>query len=199
MMKHSQTPFLFCLIAICVCLLSSCSFNQTLVINDEIRNVKTAQISYRELDVRLNRSPLEYLEQTILKTVHPGAGSSYEVFDQLVLDNKSFAPDPKVYLIIDGKIVEPKITRIESGSHVQIHEHTDDIITADSTEISVVTGYSETNQQLVRFQYSISENLLRQIAYSEQTLIRYYAGPAIITVRLSGMNKNRISKLLSEY
>ena len=120
---------------------------------------------------------------------------SYTVYDILTLSSNNFNLENKVFLIIDN-IVEPMILEHKE------YENTKNIIenssTTDSTNISVLTGYSEENKKITRFRYKLRNDMIDKIIKSEQILFRYYSGPNIITLQLNGLNLQKLKMVLNE-
>jgi hypothetical protein len=140
-------------------------------------------------------SPLNNLEQSIVKEINANKEVSYTVYDILTLSSNSFNLENKVFLIIDN-FVEPMI--LEHKEYENTKNITENSSTEDSTNISVVTGYSEENKKITRFRYKLRNDVIDKIKKSEQILFRYYSGPNMITLTLKGLNLERLKMVLNE-
>jgi len=138
------------------------------------------------------RSPLLYLKQSIVKTISSKNEVSYNVYDVLFLTSSSFKLEDKIFIIIDNNVYTMIIKNKECENTKEITENRNEILTADSTKVSVVTGYSENNRKITRFSYKLSNDIVDKIKKSNQVLFRYYSGPNMLTVKL---HKNKLNKL----
>ncbi len=84
------------------------------------------------------------------------------------------------------------IDAIEYEYTKSITEDTENILTSDSTSVSIVTGYSENNNKITRFSYSLSDEIVSKLKYSNLVLFRYYAGPSMLTVKLKNRNLSKL-------
>jgi len=163
--------------------------------NDIVYSTKRFELKYNVKD-RDRRSPLFYFTQSIVKEINPQNEISYTVYDVLSLSSSSFKLDEKVILIIDNEAYPMVIDNIELENVRNISENTANISTSDSTNVSVITGYSENNRKITRFRYKISVNTMVKIQKSSKLSLRYYSGPSMITVKPKKKSINKLKQLI---
>ena len=88
------------------------------------------------------------------------------------------------------------LTKIENENSKTISENRSDIMTSDSTKVSVVTGYSENNGKITRFSYELSDKIINRIKTSHHLALQYYAGPSMLTVKLKDKNLKKLKELI---
>jgi hypothetical protein len=177
---------------------SSCFSSSKIVVqNDIVYSTKRIELRYlcRDND---RRSPLLYLEQLIVKEIKSDNEESIKIYDILALTSSSFKLEDKVFLIIDSDVYPMIIDIIEYENAKSITPNTENILAADSTTVSVVTGYSENNKKITRFSYKLSEEIINKIKNSDQVLFRYYAGPSMLTVKLKDKYLRKFKKLIDK-
>jgi hypothetical protein len=127
-------------------------------------------------------NPQYHLKQTILKVVRKDHQANILVYDIITATGSKFNITPEVYLLADDQVYRVQISSIEYQTNRKIDENTKDILTADSTDIKVVTGYTMTEKQITRFEYALSPEITRAILNAKSLAFRYYAGPEMITM-----------------
>lgn len=186
---------LFVLISI---MFIGCISSSRIVVQDDIVNSsKRLELRYLIRDFN-KRSPLLYLEQQLVKEIESDNKYSIKVYDILTLNSSSFKLEDKVFLIVDKSVYPMALDIIEYDNVKSITSNTKDILTSDSTKVSVVTGYTENNNKITKFSYKLSEELINKIKTSKQVSIRYYAGPSMLTVKLKDKNLRKIKKLIDK-
>ena len=174
----------------------SCStYNKIYSENDVVYSTKRFELKHYVKD-RDRRSPLLYFTQSIIKENNSKNEISYTAYDVLTLTSSSFKLEDKVILIIDNVAHPMTIDRIELENVKSISENTTDIMTSDSTTVSVVSGYSENNRKLTRFSYQIPDSTMAKIKSSTQLSYRYYSGPSLITIKPKKRSLQKIKELI---
>jgi hypothetical protein len=192
----NKTPFLISGIALTGLILYSCSTaNRIYTEKDVVYSTKRFELKYNVRD-RVRRSPLLYYRQTITKEINPENKTLYTAFDVLTLSAASFGPDEKVFLIIDNEPYRMMVDRIEFENVRNLSEDKQNVMTSDSTTISVITGYSENNVKLAKFSYKIPGEIISKIRNSNQFLIRYYSGPSMMTVKPKKKSIKKLKELI---
>lgn len=163
--------------------------------NDIVHSAKRFELKYSVRD-RDRRSPLIYFTQSIVKEVNPQNETSYTAYDVLTLSASSFRPDEKAILIIDNEANTMVINKMELDNIRKISENTTNILTSDSTNLSVVIGYSDNNTKVARFSYRIPVATISKIRDSDQFSLRYYSGPSMITVKPKKKSIKKIKQLI---
>jgi hypothetical protein len=180
---------------ICFIFPSCFSSSKILVENDIVYSTKRIELKYF---CRGNswRSPLLYLEQSVTKEIKTNNESTIKVYDVVALTSSSFKLEDKVFMIIDNNVYPMPIDLIEYENAKSITENSENILTSDSTTISVNTGYSENNKKFTRFNYTLSNEIIDKIKNSDQVLFRYYAGPSMLTVKLKDKYLRKLKTLI---
>ena len=147
--------------------------------------------------IKDSRSPITYMEQSIVKKITDNE-TVYKAYDALILTSLSFRLEDKVFLIIDNEVFPMVIEGKEDENSRTITEETADIATSDSTNISVVTGYSENNRKITRFSYQLTDNVIAKMRNADQVLFRYYLGPQMLTITLDDKKLKILKRLIDK-
>lgn len=79
----------------------------------------------------------------------------------------------------------------------KISEDREDIMSADSASVSVITGYTENNRKISKISYQIPAEIMTRINGSDKFFIRYYTGPELITIKPRQKSLRKIRQLYS--
>ncbi len=193
-MKLKNTLVLFVVAGI----FQSCiGFNEIIVENDYARSVKRMKANFSNGFAQERLSPLLNRRQTIVKEVFADSTERYLSYDFLSLRTNSFCLSNTVYLIADGVPFEMDVTDLESQFARNIEEKRNDILTADSSKLSVVTGYKENVSLDYKIMYLLAPNTIEHIKSAKSVQFRYYAGHDMITVQLTEFQLQRFQKLIA--
>jgi len=99
-------------------------------------------------------------------------------------------------MLINNQVFPLKIGHKEYEYAKQWKEDTDKVLKADSTQVTVVTGYSENNKKITRFKYNLSSELVSNIEKAKEISLRYYIGPDMVTLNIKGQRLARIQELI---
>ncbi|MBN2484472.1 MAG: hypothetical protein JXB34_00725 [Bacteroidales bacterium] len=200
-MAHYINKNSFCTALATISLLlfaSGCATNNRLISETDIVYAsKRSTLSYTGKD-KNRHSPLLYLDQSIVKEIRRDNSVEYTIYDVLALKSTSFNIEEKVFMLVDNEVFPMKIDKVEHEWAKNISEKTEDILTSDSTSISIVTGYSENNKKLARFSYKLSDEAILKIITSGELRFRYYAGPGMITVKLKKSTLKKFKALINK-
>ncbi len=182
--------------ALLILLLNSCTL-QTQIISetDLVHNTERSQLKLNYPSQR-HYSPMSSAEQSIVKISSVDC-TTYEVYDVIHLYGKSFNLKNEVYIIIDDQAYPLEINTIEREHVHEISENTENIMTADSSSISVVTGYSEDNRKISRVSYNLPQDFVDKMAKAEHVIFRYYAAPDMISLELKGYKLKRFKQFVN--
>lgn len=122
--------------------------------------------------------------------------SGIRIFDRIQLQANSFQLENRVYLILDGKPYQAKVEDVEYERLRKMEEKRKEVLTADSTKVSVITGYDRSETSLYKLTYSLSPETVEKIKTCNQLRFRYYAGPDMITTGMSRWQLNTLKKVL---
>lgn len=190
-----QCKFLFSAILLSSLFLNSCnSVSRIFESNDIVYNTKRFELELTNVDYP-RRSPVFYSEQNIVKLIKED-NTTYILYDLLMTKSKSYKIDDKVFMLINNQVFPLKIGHKEYEYAKQWKEDTDKVLKADSTQVTVVTGYSENNKKITRFQYNLSSELVSNIEKAKEISLRYYIGPDMVTLNIKGQRLARIQELI---
>ncbi len=177
--------------------LQSCLIFQKIRIEDDIVN------STRRIKTEFNYSvtqewgsPLILLNQKIVKELKQNSVEQYKFYDLIKLNSNSFKLDNKVFIIIDDEPFRLEVEDYDSKMISQIDEKREEILTADSTKVSVVTGYKENQIWAYRIVYNIDKAIMGKIKSSQNVMLRYYAGPDMITIKLDKYHLDILKEII---
>ncbi|HKK82407.1 MAG TPA: hypothetical protein VJ909_09165 [Prolixibacteraceae bacterium] len=181
-----------------IILLQGCSFLNYGIEKeyDEVKSTTRITKSFVPRDAVKFFSPLNEVHQTILKEIDSEGDITYTAFDVLSMKSNSYQLEKEVYIIIDGEVREMDVKRMKSEKSFSITEDEETVITADSSSVSVVTGYNKYESRKVKLQYAIDNDVIDMIRGAEDVRFRYYAGPDMITVRVYRSQLKRFKKLI---
>jgi hypothetical protein len=90
-----------------------------------------------------------------------------DLYDVLILSGLSYQPSQQVFLLIDDDVFPIQPKGMEQENSRTVSQETKDITTADSTTISVVTGYTDSNRKITRFSYHLSDTIIEKLKHAE--------------------------------
>ncbi len=193
-MRKSTLAFALLLSA---CTLHSCGiFRNVIVEQDEVSGTKRNRTEFQYYGAREWSSPLMRINQTILKETGPTGMINVRVFDRIQLQVNSFRLEKLVYLIIDGKPYSTQVDDMEFDRLTSIQEKRKDIVTADSSKVSVVTGYDKSDSKYYKLTYTLNPETLENIKTCKKLRFRYYSGPDMITTTMSAWELNLLQYML---
>lgn len=183
---------LFGFLILCLSFQSCIHANLIQIERDEVYSSERVKVHffYRRAEERY--SPLLSVEQTIVKEILSNSTITYKVFDIVTLQSTGFKLDNKVFILIGGQVYPVKVDQVEAAVVPNFKEKREDILTADSTKVSVVTGYTSNNNVESKLSYSLDRKLIDKMKKAQEVRFRYYAGPDMITVKLQGLALDRL-------
>lgn len=193
--RPRHTTGITCILLIYM-LLQGCSItNRIYTDNDVVTSSKRFELRYAFKDFD-RRSPLFYFTQALIKEINPENEVTYTAYDVLSLSASSFRLDERAVFIIDNEVYPMSLERMELENARDISETTSNILTSDSTTISVITGYSEDNRKITRLSYRIPAATMEKIRSSDNLILRYYSGPSMITVKPRNKSVKKLKQLI---
>jgi len=177
-------------------LFQSCLMFQRIRIEDDI--VNSSKRIKAEFNYRISQewdSPLILLNQKIVKELKQNSEEQYKVYDFIQLRSNSFKLDNKVFIIVDNEPFRLEVDSYDSKMIPKLDEKRKEILTSDSTKVSVVTGYEENQIWDYRIVYSIDKAIIGKIKSSQNVMLRYYAGPDMITIKLDKYDLDILKKI----
>ena len=143
--------------------------------------------------------PLIRITQTVLRETGKDTTAGIRIFDRIQLNPNSFMLEDRVYLLIDGKPFHAKVEDVQFERLSSLDEKRKDVLTADSTKVSVVTGYDRNESNSYKLTYMVNPQTVEKIKTCSKLQFRYYAGPDMITTSMNRYELNTLKKVLENY
>lgn len=134
--------------------------------------------------------------QSIVKKIDAEGVTTYQVYDRLRVPISHFRPDERTFLILDQEVFPISIQHSESGRYQTITEEKADLLTADSSSLSVVTGYNLNEGRIFRYYYDLPPATMEQLLATKEVFFRYYAGPEMLTFKIRQRDLKRLKKMI---
>jgi len=164
---------------------------------DSVKNTKRITKDFFYYKTEEKQSPLYSIKQTILKELKPKGEITYTVYDNLTMNPSAQSLENQLYLIFFDEIIPINIKEIEIEQSSNISEEKGTILTADSTRVSIVKGYTQSNKKHYKISYQLSTEVIQRINYSSKVNFRYYCGPNMITTTLDENKLNRLKEMIA--
>lgn len=179
--------------------LQSCSlFRYIWVENDIVRSSKRMRTDFDYQFTQERYSPLININQSIVKELGKDSVVKYTFYESIRLNSNSFKLENKVYVLIDDVAFPGKVENVEFDREYMIDEKRKEVMTVDSSKISVVTGVNNQQNNLYKLTYSLDNQAIEQIKNCSKVQFRYYAGPDMITTRVSRFQLVTLKKLIQQ-
>ena len=177
----------------------SCSFRlkRVFVENDSTQSLKRVRAELYHTRDQERRTPFYSSVQTILKEDSAGLATRYKVYDVLRLNPNAFNLNDTIYVLVDGKSTPLTIESMQVENFSHLSEDTETMLTADSSKVSVITGYKQHQVKVFKISYELCAEVIEKIKQAEDIRFRYYAGPNMITLRVRGRNMNTLQKVIA--
>lgn len=184
-------------------LLQGCCMNfhskRIIVENDIVKSTKRIKKNFYFNDALEKNSPLLSIKKTVLKEIKENQDTSFTVYDFINLSQNSFPLEDDIYLIMDEEIFPLKIAYKECLNRSEIVEETESILTADSTNVTVTTGYSNQTYKRIKIKYALPVEATYKILDCEKLLFRYYSEPSMISVKLNNRQLRKLKQIILTY
>ncbi|NOZ47750.1 MAG: hypothetical protein GXO79_13355 [Chlorobi bacterium] len=171
-------------------------FNNLNIENDIVKSEKRIWKDFYYRKTVEKKSPLIGIKQTVIKEVSYSGDTKYTIYDNISLNSKSFDLEKTVYMIIDEKVFPLDAFFYENSRKASISENTKTIMTADSTNTTVVTGYTQDYWKFAKISYELNQEIINKITKSDDIRFRYYTGPRMITIKLSKNDIKNLKKII---
>ncbi len=134
--------------------------------------------------------------QTIIKETKPNTIPHYQSYDRIKLRSNSFRLDNRVFILIDNVAYQVNVESVEFEKVSRIEEKRKDVMTVDSSKVSVVTGYEQNQSNDYRISYTIEPAVIEKIKTAKWICFRYYTGPDMITVPMGKFHLQTLKMVL---
>lgn len=141
-------------------------------------------------------SPFFSAKQTIIKEIKSDNEITYTVYDILSMSTSSYNLEDTMYLILGDEVIPINIDYQKTENSSRISEDTGSILAADSSKVSVVTGYTQYKWKNIQISYKLSSEIINKISNSDEVNLRYYSGPNMITIRMNYYDLKRLKKMI---
>ncbi len=143
------------------------------------------------------RTPMNLLSKSFLKMIDKNSGKvSYAIYDQLSLKVSSGQIKDTVFIMVDGLIFPEKIESLTLINRSGVNTSTEQVMTADSTMVDIVSGVESHSWKEATFHYNIDNNLIQKMKTATDISFIYYVGPHMITIKLSRGQMHKMKKWL---
>jgi len=196
--KHTFTQTFVLILTLCT--FQSCMlFRNILTEEDVVNSTKRVRTDFEYRYARERYSPLVSITQTIVKETKGDSVGPITFYERIRLNSNSFKLENKVYLLIDNVPYPGKVESVEYERVSNMEEKRKDVMTVDSTKISVVTGFDNHENNIYKLTYSIDEKLIEKIKEATKIQFRYYAGPDMITTAMNSFELKTLKLLISTH
>lgn len=139
------------------------------------------------------------LQQSILNEMDNTGAKTLRIYEQMNMSLSGYAPNNEMFMLTENEIIKIPLKEVKPELYRGMTEERSDILTSDSTKVSVVTGYSEFQRRLYRYEYQLEPALLDVIVNAQELSFRYYAGPDRITVRYTPAQLKKLKALITAF
>lgn len=175
--------------------LNTQSFSQSY---DHIKSANRIKNTFHYVRCMEYYSSFYSLKQTFVKELSSkDATVKFQVYDIISMNTDVHSLEDQVYLKVGDETFSVRIENQESDIITEIEEEKDQILTADSTKVSVVKGYQTHKKKQFKISYQLNAEIMDKILLQEEVLFRYYFGPDMVTIRVKGRNLFRLQKMIA--
>lgn len=164
---------------------------------DVVTSTNRFKTQFTYLRAQERFSSLSRVNQSVVVEGRKDLNSRFRVYDVIVLNENGFRISDEVYVIVDKTPFKVNVDLLDLETISRREEKRSDVLTSDSTSVSVVTGYNEYQQRVNRIAYTLDDSAVDAIKQGNKVLFRYYAGPDMLTVKMSSSELRRFKKLLN--
>lgn len=179
--------------------LSGCGlFRNIWVENDVVRSSKRMRADFAYQNTEERYSPLLNITQSVVKETGIDGSAKLTFYERIRLNANSFKLENKVYVLVDDLAFPGKIEALDFEREYKMEEKRKDLMTVDSSKISVVTGVNNHECNLYRLTYSIDNQAIERIKTCSKVRFRYYAGPDMITTGMYRFDLETFKMLITQ-
>jgi hypothetical protein len=193
-----KKPYLFFLLSLFITSCSLTHYNYRLSSQyDQIKKEKRVNLKMVFFKTEERYTSFISSEINFFKTINASGEANVSVYNQLYLSTGSYPLSDTIYLLV-GKQVFPikvKFQNREVFRHMQTQ--TREIMKADSTTETVISGIHENEYRHLQFHYSLSNQEINALKNTKTAAIRYYANPETYTLKFSGQSLHKLKKFFA--
>ncbi len=177
-------------------LMACTPYSSIIVEYDNVKSTKRIRTSFHHYnDLEIN-TPFRSNKQNLIKEIGKDEQLILSVFEEIEMELNSAPLEDTIYWIIDEKIFPIELNSQTNSVHRSISENKENILTADSTNVKVVTGHSQSASHQIHITYELYEELVNLILPAQIIQIRYYSSPYMMTTQFSNASRERLKKFL---
>ncbi len=180
-------------------LLQSCTvfYNPILVENDIVLGKK--RVSLELSFINNNWRSQSYVQTlTFLKETGRDNITHYTMYDVIQLSSQSFDLEEQMYMLIDNEVVELQTVFENHQKNQQLNQKSTEILLADSTKQSVVTGYDVLNKKTIQMKHLLDEEHVDKMLKANIISLQYYTGPSMLKSDISGADLHRLKEWITK-
>ena len=172
-------------------------YNEIIVEEDNVRKTTLARTNFYYHNPIEAISPLEKVQQTIVKQKHSNGVYSFKVYNIIQLKSKSFPVTSEAYIIIDAIPLRLDVGEVNSESTIDIDELADDVGRAiDNDAFASGIRLSNYGQTVCRLWHPLSKEMEQRIRNASDIRFRFYTESNMITIRLTHDQIDRLKRLI---
>ncbi len=116
-------------------------YNEIFITKDVVYNTQRYELKHFVFP-KGDRNAVKYMVQDLIKEVDSEGKTTFTAYDYLELSATSYKLEEKVFIIIDEVAFPMVVKELEVDNIRETKENKSDILTADSSNVSVVTSYT---------------------------------------------------------
>jgi hypothetical protein len=137
------------------------------------------------------------LEKNFLKIIPSSGKAVIRVYDRLNLSPESYSLSDTLYLIADRQAFPIKMKAQKDQILHQTQTQNNEIMQADSTTVTVVSGIQEYEYKQEQFYYTLNSREIKALQQAKKVSFRYYTQAEMFTLHLTGGMLKKLKKLLA--
>lgn len=188
----------FILLLIIVSFAGCNSYTKIYVENDKVLKVKNVILNLKAKQNQ--RTEMSYYQSLrFQKQIDENNQVVYSLYDVLNVPSASYDIDKnRIYIIIDGEVQTFPTIFLKSLEQNIVREKKEDIMKADSSTVSVVTGYDISNRTIIKMEHQLSTELIGKIKNSKEIEFKYYFTPDYVNTEIKGEKLSNIKKWIDK-
>ena len=112
---------------------------------------------------------------------------------------ENFEVDTKdMYLIVDDEVFPLENTYEKRLGERNVNEKKEEVMQADSSKVSVVTGYDVVQKNVYQMTHPVSAEVMGRILDANEVVLRYTVGPRFINSDINGKNLVNLKQLIAK-
>ncbi len=165
--------------------------------HDEVKSTDRFKLIFFYDDDKERYTSFINAKQTILKEINSDKISTYTIFEEISLNSEAFKLKEDMYILVDSEVFPIRINNTFTERFITVSEDTDSVLTSDSTNVDVVTGYSTNERKRIKHYYTLNASEIKAIKNAEKLSFRYYSGPHKMTISMDHFDLKKFKQLIN--